>query len=144
MHLISLLFSSLFFSPPLFFISFLIFSSSCHFLSYLMFSVSVCPSPSLYFPLFSLSFVLADHHWHQSDAPLHLQPGPRAYGPGREAGRLLSREGGVWGGETWRRTQAQGQESSRFTAFSDQIHRRRHGWAAHSGHLYATIHISAF
>lgn len=37
----------------------------------------------------------SDHHRHQPDAPLHLQPGPRALRPRREAGRLLSGEGGV-------------------------------------------------
>lgn len=101
----------------------------------LSFLICLPPSPSLplLFPL-----VFSDHHRHQSDASLHLQPGPRASGPGREAGRLLPGEGGVRGGET-RRTQKQGQESPYLTALPHQIHRRRHGWVTRSRHLHASF-----
>lgn len=98
-------------------------------------SLSICGSRVLDFLHSSLAFALSDHHRHQSDASLHLQPGPRAHRPRREAGRLLPGAGGVWGGETRRRTKTQGQESPCLTALADQIHRRRHGWVAHSRHL---------
>lgn len=64
----------------------------------------------------------SDHHRHQSDAPLHLQPGPRALRPRREAGRLLSGEGGVRGGAARRRSETPGQEPPRLAALADQIH----------------------
>lgn len=89
----------------------------------LSFPTLCSPYPSAPFPFWissaALSYVLSDHQWHQSNASLHLQPGPRAHGPRREAGWLLSGEGGVWGGETWRRTKTQGQESLCLTALPD-------------------------
>lgn len=70
---------------------------------------------------------LADHHRHQSDASLHLQPGPRAFGPRCEAGRLLPGEGGVRGREARWGAEAPGQEPPHLPALPHKIHRRRHG-----------------
>lgn len=120
-------------SPPLFFFISLLLTLSQPLLPY---GPPICLSLSL-----ALSFVLSDHHWHQSNASLHLQPGPWAHGPWCEAGRLLPGEGGVWGGETWR-TQAQGPESPCLPAFPDQIHRCRYGWVTCSRHLRISFNAS--
>lgn len=97
--------------------------------------ISLSASISLFCIFFySASFVLADHYWHKSDASLHVQPSSWAYRQGREAGRLLAGEGGVWGGETWR-TQAQGQKPPHLAALPDQIHRRGHGWVTQNGYF---------
>lgn len=98
----------------------------------LILSLPICPLPLLsVFLSLHFSLDLIDHHRHQSDASLHLQPGPRAHRPGCEAGRLLPGEGGVWGGKAWWGAQAPGQESPHLPAFPDQIHRRWHGWVTH-------------
>lgn len=129
-HWISLLFF-IFLSPLLFVYLFPLTSPPTLWFLYLSHSL---------FCIFFYSFylVLTDHHWHKSNASIHVQPSPRAYRPGRETGRLLPGEGCVWGRETWR-TQAQGQKPPYLTALTDKIHRRRHGWLTHGWCLLKNV-----